>query len=202
MKILSVGRDPDCDIYIDDQTGMVSRRHASIRVKPFGIYELIDLSKNGTSINSNPMVPGKAKRIKRGDSVTFAGVGTLDWKLVPDTRRPWIYAGIALLLVVVALLVLWFANDLKQKTEKETDEPLNTEMVVSDQTSDKAKDQADKKEGDEIRKSVPSIQPKPQPKPADKGHKAGEKKTDKGQGAKPDGGNSSSDNSQSTNGFM
>jgi len=62
-----IGRDPECDICIDDHR--ISRTHAKISVKPFGML-LEDLgSANGTSVNGKKI--NQTIVLQSGDSVTF-----------------------------------------------------------------------------------------------------------------------------------
>ena len=62
MKVYSIGRDLGCDIIIDDNTDVISRRHATLSVESSGKMTIMDLSHNGTyvngiRINSNVPVP-------------------------------------------------------------------------------------------------------------------------------------------------
>ena len=53
QPVTSAGRQPDCDIYLDDVT--VSRRHAEFR-RDNGEFHIVDLSSlNGTYVNRKPM---------------------------------------------------------------------------------------------------------------------------------------------------
>ena len=49
MKTITIGRGDGCNIYIDDES--MSRRHAIIKIPTFGEMEIVDMSKNGTSVN-------------------------------------------------------------------------------------------------------------------------------------------------------
>ena len=51
MKVLSIGRNPDCNIVCNDN--MVSRRHALLKIYPNGKYEIISQGPNGTTVNGN-----------------------------------------------------------------------------------------------------------------------------------------------------
>jgi pSer/pThr/pTyr-binding forkhead associated (FHA) protein len=41
MRTLSIGRGEGCDIFIDDYR--ISRRHALLKIYPFGKMEIVDL---------------------------------------------------------------------------------------------------------------------------------------------------------------
>lgn len=105
MKIITIGRGDDCDIIIEDP--MMSRRQAVMRLYPTGKIEIIDYSRNGTSVNGVKLVPEKLTRIKRGDAVTFAGTKSLDWKEVPDVSKPFRIAMWSVAGVVALVLILW-----------------------------------------------------------------------------------------------
>lgn len=105
MKIITIGRGDDCDIIIEDP--MMSRRQAVMRLYPTGKIEIIDYSRNGTSVNGVKLVPEKLTRIKRGDAVTFAGTKSLDWKEIPDVSKPFRIAMWSVAGVVALVLILW-----------------------------------------------------------------------------------------------
>ena len=44
MKVYSIGREIGCDIIIDDNTDIISRRHAVLNVSPSGKMTIIDQS--------------------------------------------------------------------------------------------------------------------------------------------------------------
>lgn len=107
MKIITIGRDEESTILIDDD--LISLRHAIIRLLPFGKMEIKDLSKNGTFINGVRIAPNKFVPIKRKDVVSFAKVTKLDWKDVPDNMRVvriWAFILGALLAAWVAIVVI------------------------------------------------------------------------------------------------
>ncbi len=128
MKIITIGRSDNCDIAIEDP--MISRRHAVIRLHPSGRIEIIDYSQNGTSVNGVKIANGKVIRIKRGDSVTFAGTKPLDWKDVPDPSKPLkiaLWAGVA---IVAACLLLWAFISVRNAVESRS-AATETEIIES-----------------------------------------------------------------------
>ena len=72
MKVYSIGREIGCDIIIDDNTDIISRRHAVLNVSPSGKMTIIDQSQNGTYVNGK-LLPYKQKcPMKPGDHLRFA----------------------------------------------------------------------------------------------------------------------------------
>ena len=53
MNVYSIGRDPACNIVINDNTDVVSRRHAILNVYPSGKMTIVDQSHNGTYVKWN-----------------------------------------------------------------------------------------------------------------------------------------------------
>ena len=70
LRPQDVGRDPSCNIHIDDAT--VSRRHADIRGDSSGLFTIRDLgSKNGTLVNNDPIT---TRELRHSDEVTFGSI--------------------------------------------------------------------------------------------------------------------------------
>lgn len=84
--IYSIGRDPECDIYLYDDKNLISRNHAVLKVGKGGKYFISDQSMNGTYINGIKMSPGVQVPVTRKDVITFAHVAELDWSQIPDPR--------------------------------------------------------------------------------------------------------------------
>lgn len=108
MKVITIGRDPECNIVLDDN--LISRRHAVLRLHGTGKIEIIDYSSNGTFINGTRIVSNTPLKIHRKDAVSFAHAKTLDWSQIPDpSRKPRmiiIIVFIALVLVTIAGIVV------------------------------------------------------------------------------------------------
>ena len=51
MKVYSIGRENGCDIIINDNSDVISRRHATLNVSQSGKMTIVDLSHNGTYVN-------------------------------------------------------------------------------------------------------------------------------------------------------
>ena len=68
QRVVSVGRDPNCDVYVDNPG--VSRQHFHIECSDSGEYRVIDGgSSNGTYLNERPV---RAATLRSGDSIQFA----------------------------------------------------------------------------------------------------------------------------------
>lgn len=100
MKIISIGRNPDCNIIYDDN--MVSRRHAIIKILPLGKYQIVSTGTNGTKVNGVRITDNAPYPVKRGDSVVFASTSRLDWSQVPDPLKPFRLALWIVLAVILA----------------------------------------------------------------------------------------------------
>ena len=103
MKIYSIGRDVNCNIVINDNTDVISRRHAILNVAPSGKMTIVDQSHNGTYVNGIRIQPNVPVPVTRKDNVSFAHVARLDWNMVPKETTPLMYAivGVVALLVIV-----------------------------------------------------------------------------------------------------
>ena len=87
MKSYSIGRDAGCDIVLNDNTDVISRRHAVLTVASSGKMTITDLSTNGTYINGQRISSNVAVPVTRKDSVSFAHVSTLDWNIIPKSNQ-------------------------------------------------------------------------------------------------------------------
>lgn len=101
MKSYSIGRDAGCDIVMNDNTDVVSRRHAVLTVASSGKMTITDLSTNGTYINGQRISSNVAVPVSRKDSVSFAHVNTLDWNMIPKTNQWLTYLIIGLVVCAV-----------------------------------------------------------------------------------------------------
>ncbi len=79
---LTIGRDPSCDIVVDDKT--VSRIHCKIFIEK-GVMVLIDLgSKNGTCFNDDRIGPNEKYMIRESGLLKL---GNYTFKLKKETKR-------------------------------------------------------------------------------------------------------------------
>ncbi len=98
-KIYTIGRDEGCDIVIPDNTDVISRLHATIRIESDDKIYLTDQSRNGTYINGMKMSSNVEIPVSRKDVVSLAHIYTLDWSLVPKQN------GKTKILLLVAVLL-------------------------------------------------------------------------------------------------
>lgn len=102
-KIYTIGRDESCDIVIPDNTDIISRLHATIRIESNDKIFLTDQSRNGTYINGMKMSSNVEIPVSRKDVISFAHIYNLDWTLIPAYKKN-IFKRI--LIVILIFLVL------------------------------------------------------------------------------------------------
>ena len=103
MKVYSIGRDAACNIVIDDNTDVISRRHAILNVAPSGKMTIVDQSHNGTYVNGIRISSNVPVPVTRKDNISFAHVARLDWNQIPNTSAAivrWVIIGVVALLLV------------------------------------------------------------------------------------------------------
>lgn len=111
MKVLSIGRDSGCNIVVNDEKSIISRRHAMLYIYPSGKMTLVDQGQNGTYVNGIRITPNVPYPVTRKDVVSFAHIRQLDWNLVPNSFA--LLRNIVVGIVAVALIVAgvyWFLN--------------------------------------------------------------------------------------------
>lgn len=69
MKVYSIGREHGCDILINDNTDVISRRHAVLNVSPSGKMTIVDQSHNGTYVNGIRISPNVPVPVTRKDNI-------------------------------------------------------------------------------------------------------------------------------------
>lgn len=114
MKIYTIGRDPSCQIVLNDNTDIVSRRHATLQVISSSKMTITDLSSNGTYVNGMRIAKNVPVPVTRKDTISFAHLITLDWKLVPKETNYIVYivSGGSILLAILMILFgfLYYKN--------------------------------------------------------------------------------------------
>ena len=108
MKSYSIGRDAGCDIVLNDNTDVISRRHAVLTVTSSGKMTITDLSTNGTYINGQRISSNVAVPVSRKDSVSFAHVSTLDWNIIPKSNQWLTYLIIGLVVCAIGAVCAIF----------------------------------------------------------------------------------------------
>lgn len=108
MKVYSIGREHGCDIFINDNTDVISRRHAVLNVSPSGKMTIVDQSHNGTYVNGIRISPNVPVPVTRKDNISFAHVARLDWNMVPKSNSSilkYVAIGVVALIVVIGGVV-------------------------------------------------------------------------------------------------
>jgi len=86
MKTYKIGRNPDNDIVIKDQSQHVSRYHATLTVNDNGTITINDQSTNGTYVNGVKVKSRVDYPVSTSDNIVFAKTAQLDWNLI--SRAP------------------------------------------------------------------------------------------------------------------
>lgn len=195
MKVYSIGREEGCDIVIDDNSDVISRRHAVINVSSSGKMTIVDNSHNGTYVNGIRIASNVPVPITRKDNISFSHVARLDWKLIPDTRGKILrygFSGLAVIMLIVG--GIWgynvfssgetnpspdttpiVADSMDVKTEKEKAEEL--EKHIQDSIKNHLKDSLEKAKPKKQEKSVhPKKEVAKEKKSTDKSSKTDEPK--------------------------
>lgn len=82
MKTIKIGRNPDNDIVINDESRTVSGHHAIIKVSDNGTLTICDSSTNGTYINGVKVAKNAEVPVKKGDEIRLGPHVIFDWSLV------------------------------------------------------------------------------------------------------------------------
>ena len=177
-KVYTIGRDPQSDIVINDNTDVVSRLHATIRIEGSKMF-LIDQSQNGTYVNGMRMSVNEEIPVSREDTISFANVAELDWTLLPDPKKAQmktIGIVVATLIAIAAIVfgVLYFMDD-KGKTPKE--EPKTT--ITTDSTTVSNDEEENTVESDTILVETVTTPEEPTPSTPSGGKKKGGNKEKK-----------------------
>lgn len=177
-KVYTIGRDPQSDIVINDNTDIVSRLHATIRIEGSKMF-LIDQSQNGTYVNGMRMSANEEIPVSREDTISFANVAELDWTLLPDPKKAQmktIGIVVATLIAIAAIVfgVLYFMDD-KGKTTKE--EPNTT--ITTDSTTISNDEEENTVESDTIPVETVTTPEEPTPSTPSGGKKKGSNKEKK-----------------------
>lgn len=175
MKAYSIGREAGCDIVINDNTDVVSRRHAILTVSSTGKMTITDQSYNGTYVNGIRISQNVPVPVTRKDKISFAHIARLDWNQVPRTITIQQYVLMAVAaLIVLAACVLGYSkctggnsdgNEVKplvtDSVKPKTEEQIKQEVQDSIKAAQEKKDSVDKARRDSIAKvKKEKVQPK------------------------------------------
>lgn len=152
MKVITIGRDPNCNVVINDP--QISRRHAILRISDLGKIEVVDMSSNGTSVNGNPLRKNVPYHISRKDQVTFAGVSKLNWDDIPNPVRlyKWIGLGVLGIIALAIIITLVFSR----VSDNESIEIPATTVIQEQGTSNSATAEGEKPQTGTNKKVTPS----------------------------------------------
>lgn len=156
MKTYTIGRDLGCDIVINDNTDVVSRRHAVLNVGSAGKMTITDLSSNGTYVNGIKIAPNVPFPVSRKDTVSFAHVANLDWDIIPKSNRwlIWLIIGLAVAMVA-AFLAVFLTREKAPKQEPETE--VVTDTITLSQPADSLKLDSIAKQPTDTVKAQPEV---------------------------------------------
>ena len=159
MKVYSIGRETGCDIVMNDNTNVISRRHATLTVMPFGKMTIMDQSHNGTYVNGIRIQPNVPYPVSRKDNVSFAHVAPLDWSRVPNAQMAIVkYVVIGILSVLLLALLVWGGVKIFSKSASTTGSgaaEVEVPTMPSTETTDKANEEEKAKQTEEeIRKKA------------------------------------------------
>lgn len=132
MKTISIGRDTNCDIVMNDSTDVISRRHALLNITPSGKMSIIDQSSNGTYVNGIRISQNVPVPVTRKDTISFAHIAKLDWDLIPKSNQ-WVKYLIGGLIALLLIICIVFC--LKSTTTTDGQQPNDNETVAADSIS-------------------------------------------------------------------
>lgn len=163
MKVYSIGREHGCDIFINDNTDVISRRHAVLNVSPSGKMTIVDQSHNGTYVNGIRISPNVPVPVTRKDNVSFAHVARLDWNMVPKGNsfvlRYVTIAAIALIVVIGGVIGYCTLNSgIEKEPNTVAVDTLKTDFMKQEQAK---KDSIEKSKKDSVEKAKEKTVSKP-----------------------------------------
>ena len=156
MKVYSIGRDAACNIVIDDNTDVISRRHAILNVAPSGKMTIVDQSHNGTYVNGIRISSNVPVPVTRKDNVSFAHVARLDWNMIPNTGATivrWVVIGVVAVLLVLG--GIWGFSAFSGSDSSDAGQPAPVAVDSAELKKEKEKiEELEKQKQDSIKKHV------------------------------------------------
>ena len=194
MKVYSIGRDAACNIVIDDNSDIISRRHAILNVAPSGKMTIVDQSHNGTYVNGIRISPNVPVPVTRKDNISFAHVARLDWNQIPNTSGAivrWSIIGVIAVLLVASGawgFFTWFGSESPEEpvpvavdsTELKNEQQriAEQEKHIQDSIAKHVQDSIEKAQKEAAEKAAKKNLKKAEPKKDNAKEKAGPKKED------------------------
>ena len=156
MKVYSIGREVGCDIIINDNSDVISRRHATLNVSSSGKMTIVDLSHNGTYVNGIRIAQNVPVPVTRKDNVSFAHVARLDWNLIPNTTGAiikWVIAGVVALLFIIG--AIWGYKSMSPVGSTSGEDPVSVAVDSTTLKSEKEKmEEQEKQKLDSMQKHI------------------------------------------------
>lgn len=186
MKVYSIGREAGCNIVINDNTDVISRRHAILNVSSSGKMTIVDQSHNGTYVNGIRISPNVPVPVTRKGNISFAHVARLDWNLVPKSNTIMLYAIIAVAAIIVVIGGVLGYHAIKGGHGSENNVPVATDSIKP-----KTEQQIKKEINDSLNKakakqdSIAKKRNEEEKKVKNKKDSSSSKKTEKKEGQKP-----------------
>lgn len=110
-KIYTIGRDEGCDIVIPDNSDVISRLHATIRIEAEDKIYITDQSRNGTYVNGMKISSNVEVPVSRKDVISFAHIVDFDWFLIPKQRPKYLmWAIIMVSLITIVGIVAFYVH--------------------------------------------------------------------------------------------
>ena len=167
-----IGRDDSCDIVLQDDSNVISRTHAVLRIGKGGRYTISDQSMNGTYINGIRISPGVEVPVSRTDIVSFAHLIDFDWDLIPDVakkRRIVVFSIIGGLLLLAGLVWGGYVSFVNKKPvpfdNPGNEMPADSLKTATDSTKVAPAEPKKKSDGEKIRKPKGSVKKEKQESP-------------------------------------
>lgn len=107
-KIYTIGREEGCDIVIPDNSDVISRLHATIRIESEDKIYLTDQSRNGTYVNGMKISSNVEVPVSRKDVISLAHIVDFDWSLIPKQRPKYLKMAIIMVPLIIIVGFVYF----------------------------------------------------------------------------------------------
>lgn len=133
-KIYTIGREEGCDIVIPDNSDVISRLHATIRIESEDKIYITDQSRNGTYVNGMKISSNVEVPVSRKDVISFAHIVDFDWALIPRQKSQYLKWAV---IMVPLIIIVGFVTFYLLPSEKPIDPPtpvMENRMEISKDT--------------------------------------------------------------------
>lgn len=132
-KIYTIGREEGCDIVIPDNSDVISRVHATIRIESEDKIHITDQSRNGTYVNGMKISSNIEVPVSRKDVISFAHIVDFDWSLIPKQRPKYLkWVIIIVPFSIIVGLVSFYVLNLDKSTGTPTPVMENRTEISKD----------------------------------------------------------------------